>query len=324
MRGVRYLGRRLGHALVVLFSASLLSFVIAEAAPGEFVDELRLDPRVSRETIATLRERYALDASLPERYLRWLRSVGRGELGFSMAYDTAVGPLLWPRARNTLLLTVPATALAWLIAIPVGAWAASRQGGRLDQIVAGTTTTLLSVPEVVLGLGLLVFALRTGLFPTGGMVSADFAELGATGRIVDVLAHFALPLTALTLATGPVVVRHVRASLIDVLHASFITAARAQGIPDRRVLFRHALRAAANPLISLFGLSVAGLLSASLVVETILSWPGLGPLMIEAVGARDLHLVVGVVTCSTALLLAGTLLADALLYLTDPRVRAER
>jgi peptide/nickel transport system permease protein len=321
---VRYLWRRVGHALVVLLGASLLSFVMAEAAPGDFVDELRLDPRISAETVAALRERYALDASLPEKYLRWLRSVGRGELGFSMAYDAAVGPLLWPRARNTLLLTVPATVLAWLIAVPIGAWAASRQGGRLDRIVAGSTTTLLSVPEVVVGLALLVFALRTGVFPTGGMVSPGFAELDSAGRILDVVAHFALPVTALTLAIAPVVVRHVRASLIDVLHASFIYAARAQGIPERRVLFRHALRAAANPLVSLLGLSIAGLLSASLVVETILSWPGLGPLMIEAVEARDLHLVVGVVTCSTALLVAGTLLADALLYMADPRVRAER
>ena len=288
------------------------------------MDELRLDPRVSEDTLAALRERYALDASLPEKYVRWLRSVVRGELGFSMAYDTAVGPLLWPRARNTLLLTVPATVLAWLIAIPVGAWAASRQGGRLDRFVAGTTTALLSVPEVVVSLGLLVVALRTGMFPTGGMISPGYENLDAAGRITDVLAHVALPLTALTLAIAPVVVRHVRASLLDVLHASFIYAARAQGIPERRELFRHALRAAANPLISLLGLSVAGLLSASLVVESILSWPGLGPLMIEAVGARDLHLVVGVVTCSTALLVAGTLMADAMLYLADPRVRAER
>ena len=321
---MRYFGRRLGHALIVLFAVSVLSFVLAEAAPGEFIDELRLDPRVSEATVAALRERYGLDRPLHEKYLRWLRSVGRGELGFSMAYESPVGPLLWPRVRNTLLLTVPATALAWVIAVPVGAWAASRQGRRTDRLIAAGTTALLSVPELLIGLCLLLLALRTGLFPTGGMISPGFDELGRPEQLRDAAWHFTLPVTALTLAILPVLVRHVRASLIDVLDAPFIHAARAHGIPERRLLFRSALRAAANPLVSLLGLSIAGLLSASLIIESILSWPGLGPLMLEAVAARDLHLVVGAVTCSTALLVGGTFVADALLYAADPRVRPER
>jgi peptide/nickel transport system permease protein len=131
-------------------------------------------------------------------------------------------------------------------------------------------------------------------------------------------------LTGLTLVILPVLVRHVRASVAEMLNAPFIHAGRGYGIPERRLLFRHALRAAANPLISLFGLSIAGLLSASLVIEQIMSWPGLGPLTLEAVAARDLHLVVAAVTCSTALLVVGTLVSDALIYLADPRVRPER
>jgi peptide/nickel transport system permease protein len=119
-------------------------------------------------------------------------------------------------------------------------------------------------------------------------------------------------------------VRHVRASLIDVLRAPFIHAARATGVPERRLLYRHALRAAANPLISLLGLSIAGLLSASLVIETIMSWPGLGPLLLDAVAAHDLHVVVAAVTCSTVLLIVGNLFADGLLYLADPRIRPRR
>jgi peptide/nickel transport system permease protein len=321
---VPYLGRRLGHALIVLFGVSVLSFALAEAAPGDFIDELRLDPRVSDATVAALRDRYGLDRPLPEQYLRWLRSVARGELGFSMAYEGPVGPLLWPRVRNTLLLTVPATALAWVLAVPLGAWAASRRGRRTDRFIATGTTALLSVPELLIGLCLLLLALRTGLFPTGGMVSPGFDDLSRPEQFWDAVSHFTLPVTALTLAVLPAIVRHVRASLIDVLDAPFIHAARAQGVPEARLLFRSALRAAANPLISLLGLSIAGLLSTSLVVESILSWPGLGPLLLEAVAARDLHLVVGAVTCSTALLVAGTLLADALRFAADPRVRSEQ
>ena len=319
---VRYLCLRLGHGLLVLAGVSALTFALAELAPGSAFDEARIDPRISAETVAAMRDRYGLDRSLPDKYFHWLQSIPRGELGFSVAYDSPVGPLLWPRARNTLLLAVPATALAWCIAVPVGAWAASRPGGLADRATAGATTLLVSVPDLLVGLSLLLLAVRSGHFPTGGMVSVGFAELGPWEKANDVVSHFFLPVAALTLINLPVLLRHVRASLLDVLRAPFIQAARAAGIPERRLLLRHALRAAANPLISLLGLSVATLLSASVVVEMIMSWPGLGPLLIEAVAARDLHLVVGAVVCSTALLIAGNLVADALLRLVDPRLRA--
>lgn len=324
MPGVRYLARRLGHSVMVVLGVTVLSFLFAEAAPGSVLDELRLDPRVSATTLATLRDRYGLDRTLPEKYLYWIRSVARGDLGFSVAYDSPVGPILWPRVRNTLLLTVPATVLAWMIAVPAGAWAARRKGGLGDRAAAAATTLLLSVPELLIGLCLLLLAVRTGWAPTGGMVSLDFDELGAWRKAQDIAWHFFLPVGALVLVILPVLVRHVRASFIDVLHAPFIQAARAAGIPERRILFRSALRAAANPLISLLGLSIAGLLSASLVVETIMSWPGLGPLLVDAVAARDLHLVIAAVMCSTLLLIGGSLVADGLLYLADPRIRAER
>ncbi len=310
--------------MLLVLGVTVLSFLFAEAAPGSVLDELRLDPRVSASTLTTLRDRYGLDRSLPEKYVYWVRSVARGELGFSVAYDGPVGPLLWPRVRNTLLLTVPATLLAWMIAVPAGVWAASRRGGWGDRVAATLTTALLSVPELLVFLCLLLLAVRTGWAPTGGIVSLGFGELGAWDKLRDIAWHFFLPVTALVLVTLPVLVRHVRASLIDVLSAPFIQAARAAGIPEHRILFRSALRAAANPLISLLGLSIAGLLSASLVVETIMSWPGLGPLLLEAVAARDLHLVIAAVVCSTLLLTGGSLVADGLLYLADPRIRADR
>ena len=321
---MRYLCLRLGRGLLVLAGVSILSFVLAEMAPGSAFDEVRLDPRISPETVAAMRDRYGLDRSLPDKYIHWLQSIPNGELGFSVAFDSPVGPLLWPRARNTLLLTVPATVLAWCIAVPIGAWAASRPGGAGDRVTAGATTVLLSVPDLLLGLRLLVLAVRSGYFPTGGMMSVGFAGLGSWEKAKDLVSHFFLPVVALTLINLPVLVRHVRASLLDVLEAPFIQAARGAGIPERRLLLRHALRAAANPLISLLGLSIATLLSASVVVEMIMSWPGLGPLLIQAVAARDLHLVVGAVMCSTALLIAGNLVADALLYAADPRLRARQ
>jgi peptide/nickel transport system permease protein len=270
-----------------------------------------------------LREQYGLDDPLPLQYLHWLQSVLRGELGFSFAYNSPVASLLWPRALNTLLLTVPATTLAWLIAVPLGIWSASQRGRWGDRVSAGATTTLLAIPEVLLALGLLVIAVRTGYFPVGGMRSPDAAALGLRDRIVDFSHHLVLPATALVLVNLPVLVRHVRASVLDVLGTRYILAARARGVPPRRLLFRNALRPAANPLITLLGLSVAGLLSTSLVIEALMGWPGLGPLLLDAIQARDFHLVIGAVMCSTLLLLAGNLLADLLLYLADPRIRVD-
>ena len=321
---MRYLCARLGHALLVLVGVSLLSFLFVAAAPGSAADELRLDPRVSPETIEAMRVRYGLNDSIAAQYLRWVESIARGDFGVSVAYNGPVGPLLWPRVRNTLLLAVPGTLLAWLIAVPLGTWAAGRKGGWVDRLAAGASTILLGIPELLLGLGLLMLAVRTGFFPTGGMTSVGFEDLDGWQKARDILLHFFLPVVALALVNLPVLVRHVRASLLDVLGAPFVRAARAVGIPEQRLLFRHALRTAANPLISLFGLSVAGLLSASLVIETIMSWPGLGPLLLDAVRARDLHVVVSAVTCSTVLLIAGNLLADGLLYLADPRIRPGR
>jgi len=311
------------HGFLLLVGVSVLSFVLVELAPGDYFAEMRLDPRISEATVRALRVRYGLDRPLPERYLRWVASLARGELGYSFAYGQPVGPLLWPRVRNTLLLTGTANGLAWMLAVPLGAWWATRRRGVADAGLAGLTAILLALPDLVLALGLLLLAVRTGWFPAGGMVSLGHEQMSAGERLRDVAAHLVLPVTALVLGILPVLVRYVRASVADALGAPFVRAARAHGIPEVRVVLRHALPAAANPLISLFGLSLAGLLSTSLLVEVVMSWPGLGPLMLEAILARDFYLVLGPVLASTLLLVGGNLLADALLLAVDPRIRSE-
>ncbi|MGO9275251.1 MAG: ABC transporter permease [Terriglobia bacterium] len=319
---MRYVVTRLIHSVVLLAGASVLTFVFLRLAPGDFFADLRLNPQVSAQTVTTLRAQAGLDQPLPVMYARWLRSVLKGNLGFSLAYNTPVAPLLWERAQNTLLLAGVATLLAWLIAIMAGVGSAARQGRITDRLIGGATSLLLAAPELLLALGLLALAVRTGRFPTGGMVSLGFAGLSVTGKIKDIAVHAALPVTALVLGILPVLVRHVRASVLEALQAPFIQAARAHGIPRRRLLFGYALPAAANPLVSLFGLSVAALLSGSLLVEVVMSWPGMGPLLLEAILARDLYVVIGAVMFSTVFLVAGNLAADALLYAVDPRIRA--
>lgn len=315
--------RRLAHGLLLLLGVSILTFLLTELAPGDFLDDATIDPDVPSETVTAMRERLALDGSVVERYLRWIGALARGDLGVSLADGTPVTELLWRRGRHTLLLSAAATFAAWMLALPLGIWAAERRGRWVEALAGTGSSLLLAVPDLVLALALLMVAVRTGWLPTGGLVSVGYAELGPLGKLGDLARHLLLPVTALTLAMLPALFRHVHASMHEILSSSFMRAVRAYGIPRRRRLLRYALPAAANPLVSLFGLSVASLLSASLLVEVVMTWPGIGPLLLQAVLARDVYVVIGVVLASTVLLLIGNLVADLLLYAVDPRIRRD-
>jgi peptide/nickel transport system permease protein len=321
---MRYLLRRVGHAVFLLLGVSLITFIFSALAPGNYLDEMRLNPQISPATLAELRARYDLDRPLPMRYARWIDSVAHGELGYSFAYDTPVAPLLLVRARNTLVVALTAVLLGWGLALPLGIWSAERRGGILDRAVSLFTATLLVIPELVLALGLLILAARSGWFPTGGMVSVGFAGFSRLEKLQDLAAHMTLPVTALVLGALPILVRHIRAAMLESLDAPFLRAAAAHGISRRKLVYGYALRAAANPLISLLGFSVGTLLSGSLLVEIVMSWPGLGPLLLEAILARDLYVVIGGVLFSTIFVMAGNFFADLLLYWADPRIRAPR
>jgi peptide/nickel transport system permease protein len=320
---MRYLARRLVHSILLLFGVSIFSFAILQLAPGDFFTPIRLNPQISARTVAALRSQYGLDEPLPIRYEHWLHSAFHGDFGISFAYGTPVGPLLAVRARNTLLLTGTSLLLAWLLAIAFGIWSAAHRGKWSDRAGAMVTSSLLTVPDLVLFLALLLLAVRTGWFPTGGMMSAGSDDLGLAGKWKDLALHLFLPCAGLVLATLPPLVRHVRSAMIAVLDAPFVRAARAHGIPERRVLLRYALPVAANPLITLFGYSIAAMLSASLLLEMVLSWPGVGPLLVDAILAKDVYVVVGAVMLSAVFLVAGNFVADALLFATDPRIRMD-
>ena len=318
---MKYVARRLLHSLLLLAGVSLLSFVFADLAPGDFFSDLPLEDGGSGAAATGMRARHGLDRPLAVRYAAWLGSVARGEFGYSLAYNGAVGPLLRQRIPGTLLLTATATLLAWLLALPLGIWNAAGRGRWGDRITKTVLSILLSVPNVLLAVVLLAIAVQTGWLPAGGMYSPGAGSLDGPGRFRDLLRHLIIPVAVLVMGMLPALVRHIRASVGDAMDAPFALAARAQGIPRRRWLFRHILPAALNPLVSLFGLSLGTLLSASLLVEVLVGWPGLGPLFLEAIMARDFALVLGVVMSSAVLVIAGNLIADLLLYRADPRIR---
>jgi peptide/nickel transport system permease protein len=210
--------------------------------------------------------------------------------------------------------------VAWLIALPLGIWTATHGGigtGILNLLLA----FFLAIPELLVAMTLLVCAARTGLFPTGGMVSAGFDAMTWSEQFVDIGWHLAAPVLILVAGMLPALVRHVRASVSEAFNSTFALSARALGIPSWRRLFRHVLPVALNPLISLAGVSFGTLLSGSLLIEVVVGWPGLGPLFLEAILARDFAVVIAVVMMASALLMLGNLLADVALYQTDPRIR---
>jgi peptide/nickel transport system permease protein len=319
---MKYILKRLAHGVFIALSVSLLTFMMLELAPGEFFDDLKMDTSVGTGTVDAWRQEYGLAQSAPTRYLQWLASVAHGDFGFSLAHRSPVGPLLWERARNTLVLTVPAMLLTWLVALPIGLWTARQRGRWIDRVCSGATSAFLALPDLLIALTLLLLALRTGLFPTGGMFSPASTDLGVVRRMGDFAYHAVLPLCALVVSTLPAVLRHVRASAVEAIDAPAVQAARGHGIRRWRLNLRYILPLAANPLVSLAGLSIAALLSTSLLIEVVMSWPGLGPLLVEALLARDVHVVLGASMLATVFLLAGNLIADLSLLAIDPRIRA--
>jgi len=318
---IRYILRRLANGILMLFGISLLLFILLQAAPGDYLSDLRLNAQISPETVAGLRAQYGLDQPLPVRYWNWVRSAAKGDFGYSFAYNGPASTLLWPRARNTLLLSVPAMLLSWLIAVPLGVLVAGSKWRWVDRLFSASTSTLLALPDVLIALLALLIALKTGLFPVGGMSSLGGDQQSSWASLRDLAWHMVLPVGALVLGLLAMILRHVRAGVAEVLDSTYMRAAEGHGLPRMKLLFRYALPAAANPLISLFGLSIALLLSGSLLIEVVMSWPGMGPLLLESILSRDLFVVIGAVLLSAVFLILGNLLGDILLYAFDPRIR---
>jgi len=245
-----------------------------------------------------------------------------GDLGRSIAYGSPIAPLIARRALNSLLLVSASLAVTWIIVLPLGVWMAARNRSTDGRLLAAGATALVAVPDLLIAIALLLAAAASGLLPTGGLRGSDLVDAGVLAVLRDRVRHLVLPVAALTLIAAPPLARHVRASMLDALRAPYVLAAAARGIPYRRLLWRSALRAAANPLVSLFGLSFAALFSASMIVEVVMSWPGLGPMLLDAVRARDEQLVLAGVMFSTVLLLLGNGCADILLRAVDPRITA--
>jgi peptide/nickel transport system permease protein len=290
-------------------------------APGNYFTTLSQNPQVSQDTILKLKAQFHLDRPWYVQYCYWLKNVLSGDFGYSMAYKIPATSLIFQRLWNTFLLSFFALIFAWGTAIPLGIWAAVRKDSWVDRSCSFIAFFGLSIPDVLLSLLALWFAASTGWFPVGGAQSPLHDLMSPAEQFWDYAHHLILPALVLAAADLAGIMRRMRSCLLDTLRAEYVTAARARGLGEGWVIYKHALRNAINPLLTIFGYSLAGLLSGAFIVENIMAWPGLGRLTIEAFFARDSYLVVDGVVMATALLVVGNFIADILLAWSDPRIR---
>ncbi|WGV26357.1 ABC transporter permease [Halotia branconii] len=320
-----YVVKRILQALFTLLLATALSFFIMKLSPGDYVDTLRQNPKISPERIEELRQQFGLNKSWPEQFGLWLwRILTKGDFGTSFVYQRSVASLLWERIPATLLLAIASLIFTWAVAIPLGIFAAVKQNRAGDRILQVISYAGQGFPSFITALFLLIFAQMTSpLFPVGGMTSINYADLSWFGKIIDIGWHMILPTIALSITSFAGLQRITRGELLDVLRQDYIQTARAKGLPENRVIYVHALRNAINPLITLLGFELAALLGGAFIAEQFFNWPGLGRLTLQAVIAKDQYLVMASLVMSAVLLNVGNLMADLLLKVADPRIRLE-
>ena len=317
----RLLARRLAAALALVWLVLTGTFLLLHLAPGDAASTLE-DPRIPPAQRERLRTLWGLDRPLAEQYVRWLAAAVRGEWGYSFQHHRPVTKVVGEALGPTLLLAAAAMAVEWIGGLALGVAAARRAGGVFDQIVRLLSLLLYSLPTFWIGLmAILLFSFRWPLFPPSHMLSVGAAELPLAARVGDLARHLVLPALAVGLPSAAALARFVRASLLETLGQDFVLAARAHGLSERRVLYRHALRASLGPITQLFGLSLAFLLSGTLAVEVVFSWPGLGRTIFDAINARDLPVVLATTALTATMVALGSFAADLLLAWADPRVR---
>ncbi len=317
---LRFVVYRLIQAFLTLVGVTFLSFLIIKLAPGDYLDQLRLNPQISPETIERLKHLYGLDQPVLIQYLKWLKNALVFNLGYSFQYHAPVLDLILERIPNTLLLTLSSALIAWLLAIPIGTIAALKENSWFDRFVQAYAYTFMSLPSFFLAFIFLFFAAKSGILPVGGIQSPGFEKLSFWGKIFDISKHLIIPSLSIALVSLAGLVRLVRSSVLEVLHSPMVIMLRAKGVGNL-TLVKHVLKNAMHPFTTLIGYEIAGLISGAALIEIIVGWPGVGMLMLNAVLSQDLFLVMGGLYIGTIMLLLGNLIADLLLAYIDPRIR---
>jgi peptide/nickel transport system permease protein len=312
---LRYAARRLLMMIPILLGISVISFAIMYVAPGQPA-VLDLDPSISPQDRARQIEALGLNEPIPVQYAKWLGNVLTGNLGTSFSRRIPVSEVILERLPNTLLLMISAALLAIVIAIPIGVLSARRPYTAVDYSVTFGAFLGLATPNFWLGLMLIMlFSVQLGWTPVGGV-----ATLGADFSVLDRLRHLILPAVVLAAADTAALTRFTRSSMLDVLHQDYIRTARAKGLRERTVIYKHGLRNGLIPIVTIIGLMLPTFVGGAVIVESLFSWPGIGKLFIDSVFERDYPVIMGITMLGAVLTLVGNLVADLLYAALDPRI----
>ena len=320
MEFFKYITKRILQVIPLLIIVSIISFFIIRLSPVDPLAELRLNPSISQETLDKEVKRLNLDKPIYVQYISWAKSFIKWVLGYTST-GVKVSVKLKERIPNTLLLTVVVIFMTWAAGIPLGILAAVKKETAFDRFLTVISSIGMAIPSFFFAILMLIFAVKTGWFPVGGLTSYNFNELGFWGKFTDIARHLILPSIVLFTISLSGLQRQMRANMLEVLDSDYVKFARAKGLSEWRVLFKHALRNAINPMITLLGFEFAGLLSGAALTEYVFQYPGLGRLILEAVMKSDIKLVMASLMMGTIMLILGNLIADILLMITDPRLR---
>jgi len=316
----RYVARRLLAGVPLIVGVLVIAFGLIHLAPGDPIQALAGDGG-DAAYYAAMRARYGLDRPVPEQFGRYALAILRGDLGYSFSYGQPVSRVILDRLPATLLLTGTALVLATALGIGLGVLTALRPHGALDHTVAVVTLTAYAMPVFWLGqLLVLLFAVRLGLLPVQGMISVREGYTGGR-HLLDVARHLALPALTLALPQVALNARLMRTSLREALAEEYIATARAKGLAERAVIWRHALRNALLPVVTALGGHLGVLLTGAALTETVFAWPGLGRLLLDAALKRDYPLLMAIFLLVSVVVVAANLLTDILYTALDPRVR---
>jgi peptide/nickel transport system permease protein len=318
-----YLLRRLLHLIPTLIGISLISFFLMQLAPGGPIDQMAdLNPHVTPEAKARIKKEMGLDQPIMVQYARWFKRIVFFDFGISLKDNRPVIKKILERLPATLLLNVLSIGLMFLFAIPIGFFAAIKQGSLFDRLTTVFVFIGFSVPTYAVALlAMIVFGLKLGWLPISGLSSMSWAPVPWWTKTWDVAKHLLLPTVVLGLTSLAGLSRYMRSSMLEVIHQDFIRAAEARGLGFWRVYGIHALRNALIPLITLFGLMLPDLIGGGVIIETIFAYPGMGRLGYEAIMTRDYNLVMAITVISAGLTVLGNFFADFLYAYADPRIR---
>jgi peptide/nickel transport system permease protein len=321
---IAYLGKRLLQAVPILIGASTIIFFLMHAAPGDPTSIYLGNPNIDARVIEQMRENLGLDQPVHIQYVKWISSFLQGEFGYSFSQKRPIADILKDTIPNTLVLSGVALAIIFILGIVIGTVQAVRQYSWGDNLATALAFFFYSMPSFWFGLMLiLLFSYKLQWLPASQMTSVNYEFMSGSAQLTDRLKHLLMPAIALGVGGAASVARYMRSGMLEQVRQDYVRTARAKGLSEGKVIFKHAMRNALIPVITLLGLFLPFLMAGSVLIETVFAWPGMGRTIVTAIFQRDYPVVLATAFVISVMVILGNLIADMLYSIVDPRIRVE-